>query len=192
MMLSSAVQILPLPDMAEPALEQLRAWQAGDDSAFTALVKTHQEAAYACAWRVLGGGAEAADVVQEAFLRVVRHAARYDGRPFRPWLLGIVRHLAIDVLRRRRPQVGDEALAAAPAEAASAEDPALLRQRVAEVLAGLPEKYRQLLIMRELEGLPAQTVAAQLGLDYELCRWRLSEARRRFRDLWTARFGEEY
>jgi DNA-directed RNA polymerase specialized sigma24 family protein len=44
--------------------------------------------------------------------------------------------------------------------------------------------------MREMEGLPAETIAGQIGIDYSTTRWRLHQARRLFRDAWINRFGE--
>jgi len=174
------------------AAAQLAAWRAGDDQAFAALVQDHQAYAWSVATRILGDADGAADAVQEAFLRVVRHAERFDGRrAFRPWLGEIVRNLAIDLLRKRRPHADVDTIAVVAAPADVGPDPEL-RGRVAAILAELPEQYRIPLAMRELEGLGADEVARQLGVDYALCRWRIHEGRRRFRLAWTARFGEDF
>jgi RNA polymerase sigma-70 factor (ECF subfamily) len=178
-------------DPRDRAADQLRRYALGDEAGFAELIADHQQAAFATAARILGDRDQAGDVVQEAFLRVLRAADRFEGgRPFRPWLLQIVRNLAIDCLRRRRRQEGVDRLAEAPApDAPSDGERADLRARVALVLAELPEKYRILLVMRELEAMPAEDIAAQLALDYGTTRWRLHQARRLFRDAWCARFG---
>jgi RNA polymerase sigma-70 factor (ECF subfamily) len=167
----------------------------GDEAAFTELVAEYQPVALMVAARVVGSRSDVVeDVVQEAFMRVLRHQGRFDpARPFRAWLLAIVRNLAIDALRRRRPQAGPEAAAQLEDQggaAGGALDGAELRQRVAEILSGLPEKYRDLLVMREMEDRPAETIAQELGLDYGTTRWRLHQARTLFRAAWTKRFGE--
>ncbi len=188
--LEPADPIPAMPETADPAVEHLRRWRQGDDQAFAALVREHQEAVFACAWRILNDRDAAADAVQEAFLRVVRHADRYDGRPFRPWVMEITRNLAIDALRARRCAADVSQLPLTAPEIKHIDHD--LRANVAEILATLPDKYRIPLIMRELEGMAAEAVAAALGVGYDLTRWRLHEARRRFRVAWLARFGEEY
>lgn len=171
----------------------LERYAGGDRAAFDALVTEHQEAAYTAAWRILGDGETAHDVVQEAFLRILRHHERYDAsKSFRTWLLSIVRNLAIDSLRRRRRVARPEQLADLSAPAASSPlESAELRERVATVLDDLPEKYRSIIVMREMEGMPAEDIARDIGVDYSTTRWRLHQARQLFRQAWIARFGKE-
>lgn len=167
---------------------------SGDERAFEALVGQHQDAAFSFARRLLGDVELARDAVQEAFLRAWRHARAFDGRrPFRAWLFSIVRNLAIDHLRRKRPQAGEDLLAqlpAAPAGPTPGEQDEL-RVRVATVLNELPGKYRELIVMREMDGMPAEEIAEIIGVDYGTTRWRLHKARELFRTAWKARFGEE-
>jgi len=166
----------------------------GDDEAFAELVAAHQDIAFAYARRLLGDGEQARDVIQEAFLRILRHHRAYDAaRPFRAWLLHIVRNLAIDALRRRRPQAGADALdqlAAQPLGPTPGERNDL-REHVAAVLAELPAKYRELIVMREMDGMGAEEIANIIGVDYGTTRWRLHKARELFRSAWRARFGED-
>jgi len=171
---------------------------AGDDVAFSELVRRYQQLAYVVACRVTLRDDLALDVVQEAFLRCLRHRSRFEiGRAFKPWLLQIVRHLAIDVLRSQGRIDASTAASGALDHVATTADPSSgtrhseLRTNVASVLATLPEKYRDLLIMREMEGLAAEAIAEQMHLDYGTTRWRLHEARRLFRVAWVARFGDE-
>ena len=192
-----AIPLRPLP-AAEPApgadAELVARFARGDDAAFAELVAAHQDAAFSFARRLLGDGELARDVVQEAFLRILRHHQNYDAnRPFRAWLLHIVRNLAIDTLRRRRPQAGAEhldQLAAQPLGPTASERDEL-RERVALVLAELPAKYRELIVMREMEGIRADEIAQVIGVDYGTTRWRLHKARELFRDAWRARYGED-
>ncbi len=178
---------------SDAAGAQLARFAAGDEQAFSELVGDHQQAAYVTAWRVLGDGEAAHDCVQEAFLRILRHHADYrPGQPFRPWLLHIVRNLAIDALRRRRRFAHPDSLHALASPATpSALEGMELRVRVAEVLDELPAKYRDIIVMREMEGVPAEEIAVLIGVDYSTTRWRLHQARRLFREAWLARFGAE-
>ena len=178
---------------ANRAAAQLERFARGDRKAFDELVAEHQQAAYTAAWRILGDGEAAHDVVQEAFVRVLRHHQRYEAdKPFRSWLLSIVRNLAIDSLRRRRRFDHPDSLSqlSAPASPAAMEEHEL-RERVALVLADLPEKYRSIIVMREMEGVPAEDIARAIGVDYSTTRWRLHQARLLFRSAWIARFGKE-
>ncbi len=188
-----AAEAAPVPGGATRDAELLERYAGGDRAAFDELVNAHQEAAYTAAWRILGDGETAHDVVQEAFLRILRHHERFDAsKSFRTWLLSIVRNLAIDSLRRRRRLVRPEHLADASAPAASSPlEAAELRERVAMVLDDLPEKYRSIIVMREMEGMPAENIARDIGVDYSTTRWRLHQARQLFRQAWVARFGKE-
>ena len=177
---------LPVPLEEDVALGARFA--LGDEDAFADLVRRHQQLAWNVAWRVTGREDLAADVVQEAFLRCLRHRSRFRaGQPFKPWLLTIVRHLGIDALRlgRRLEAPGDDpTITPDPTGELQAGE---LRAQVAEVLALLPDKYREILIMREMEGQAAEDIAVAIGVDYGTTRWRLHEARRRFRLAWLQR-----
>ena len=84
----------------------LRDIAAGDEEAFGRLYDRYGRLAYSVAWRVLGDGSAAEDAVQEAFLNVWRKAGSFDGRrgDARAWLLSVVHHRAVDLLRRSRGQ----------------------------------------------------------------------------------------
>jgi len=181
------------PDRAR---ELLRRWASGDEDAFAGLVRDHQDAAYRYARRMCGDHELARDLVQEAFLRVLRHHERLEpGHSFAAWLLHIVRNLAIDALRRRktRSQVPyeDHLRDTAAGAVGNSLETAELRRRIATVLAELPDKYREILVMREMDGMPAEDIATIIGVDYGTTRWRLHKARTLFRTAWTARFGEQ-
>lgn len=194
---ASSVATAPVAPVNDESALLVR-FAAGDDAAFSELVGRYQQLAYVVACRVTLRDDLALDVVQEAFLRCLRHRSRFEiGRAFKPWLLQIVRHLAIDVLRSQGRIDASTAAGSALDHLETSTDPSSrthqgeLRANVAAVLATLPEKYRDLLIMREMEGLAAEAIAEQLKLDYGTTRWRLHEARRLFRVAWVARFGEE-
>ena len=187
---SPSNQILSRED--QRAGDLLSRFAAGDERAFEHLVADHQDAAFGFARRIVGDGELARDVVQEAFIRVLRHHAHFTGgRSFRTWLLHIVRNLAIDGLRRRRPHVSCEYLDHLAEIGRDVGDSADLRARVATVLGELPEKYREILVMREMDGLPAEDIAVIIGVDYGTTRWRLHQARKLFREGWLARWPEE-
>jgi RNA polymerase sigma-70 factor (ECF subfamily) len=89
-----------LRSLADEDLMQLL--RRGDPRAFEAVYERHSGAAFSLAYRMVGRGNVAEDVVQEAFLSIWRSGARYERArgSVRTWVLGIVHHRAIDQLRR--------------------------------------------------------------------------------------------
>ena len=89
-----------LRSLADEDLMQLV--QRGDPRAFEVVYERHSGAAFSLAYRMVGRGNVAEDVVQEAFLSIWRSGARYERArgSVRTWVLGIVHHRAIDQLRR--------------------------------------------------------------------------------------------
>jgi RNA polymerase sigma-70 factor (ECF subfamily) len=91
------------PDLRALADEDLmQLMRRGDPRAFEAVYDRHSGAAFSLAYRMVGRGNVAEDVVQEAFLSIWRSGARYERArgSVRTWVLGIVHHRAIDQLRR--------------------------------------------------------------------------------------------
>jgi RNA polymerase sigma-70 factor (ECF subfamily) len=75
--------------------QQIRLARQGDQSAWEALMRAHQEPVFRLAYLLMGDPEEAEDIAQEAFLRAYRSLKRFDTeRPLRPWLLRIVSNLA--------------------------------------------------------------------------------------------------
>jgi RNA polymerase sigma-70 factor (ECF subfamily) len=91
------------PDLRALADEDLmQLLRRGDARGFEAVYERHSGAAFSLAYRMVGRGNVAEDVVQEAFLSIWRSGARYERArgSVRTWVLGIVHHRAIDQLRR--------------------------------------------------------------------------------------------
>lgn len=104
------------------------------------------------------------DVSQDALISIASSAASWDGRgKVTTWVHSIVRRRVVDHLRRRREaeQLSDEAYEAGPAERMSSMVAA--RTTVREALARLPERYREPVALRDIEGLPYAEIAARLG-----------------------------
>src|ERR687894_1109429 len=91
------------PDLRALADEELmQLVRRSDPRAFEVVYERHSGAAFSLAYRMVGRGNVAEDVVQEAFLSIWRSGARYERTrgSVRTWMLGIVHHRAIDALRR--------------------------------------------------------------------------------------------
>jgi len=133
--------------------ERWRAWmrraQEGDADAYRRLLGELYGFVEAYARRIIGDSPLLEDCVQECLTAVHRARHSYDpSRPFRPWLTTIVRHKAIDSLRRDRSasQVQDDGLAESP----RSRDEAAMDAR--RLLARLEEPYRGALVLTKLRG----------------------------------------
>jgi len=155
--------------------------QAGDAGAFDRLLGRHQRRVLRTAWRLLGDPEEARDAAQEVFLRLYRHLHRIDPRrPLAPWLYRVTVNVCRDLGRRRRRPLPLEEVAEPPDPGADPARRASLaeeRRIVEEGLAGLPEKERAALVLRDVEGLATSEVAAILGSSETTVRSQISRAR---------------
>lgn len=164
----------------EPSDEELCARVAANDrAAFELLLDRHQERAWRVAAAILGNDAEARDVSQEAFMRLLQFAHRFDGRArFTTWFHRILVNLCIDHQRRSRwwrkfvPLAGpgsdpdDEDAVDPPAEEDGPEEQTMRgeqHRRVRAALARLTPKQRAAVVMQVQEGLSSREIAAVLG-----------------------------
>jgi RNA polymerase sigma-70 factor, ECF subfamily len=153
-------------------------------SAFDQVVLPHLDAAYNLARWLTRNGHDAEDVVQEAFLRALKFFGGFHGGNPRAWLLTIVRNTCYDWLRRHRPS---EVPASFDEELHSPVDPSPTpedlvmeqadRLRLREALEALPLAWREVLILRELEGLSYKEIADVAGIKIGTVMSRLARAR---------------
>ena len=163
----------------------------GDDACVGAFVRRYQRRLFGLALTIVGDVGVAEDVTQEAFLRIVRHAAAYDVRrgAASTWALTITRHLAIDALRLRRaiPTAPDDqvfatlaSLAPSPEDAATQSDdaaPAWL------ALAQLPQEQRRCVVLAVIYGRTAAEIAESESIPLGTAKSRLRLGLARLRDL---------
>jgi len=157
--------------------------RAGDGQAFDLLVRAHFPRVYAIAFRLAGNHEDAEDLAQEAFVRAHRGLALYRGESsFSTWIYRIAVHLARDRFRRagRRPGVellvADELSGAGgPAEDLDGRE---LRRVIVDAIGRLPERLRTALVLRALEGLDYEDVAAATGVTPDTARTHVMQARR--------------
>ena len=153
------------------------------------------DAAYNLARWLLRDDAAAEDVVQEAALRAFRYFASYRGGDVRPWFLAIVRNVCFTHLAQRqgRPEQNgfeDDALEALQWDAglaAPGPEAAVHATRehalIDAALRALPPAWREVVVLRELEGLDYAEIAQVTGLPVGTVQSRLSRARSRLREL---------
>ena len=157
----------------------------GNRNAFAQIVERYTPLLYSLAFRMLGRGEEAQEAVQEIFLRAYRALPRFRlERRFHPWLYTIALNYLRTVARRQRRRRGlrlvrEELDTVAdrgelPAAAAEREDGERLAQ---EALAGLSPLYREVFLLREVEGLSVRDTAEALGVPEGTVKVRLHRAR---------------
>lgn len=167
--------------------ELIKAAAGGDADAFGTLVERYQGKVYHLALRMCGQEEDAADVAQEAFLAAWRGLPAFRGEAgFATWLYRLTSNAAIDHLRRAKRQRGDVSLddadlgLDAPDQAPSPQERAEgaeLRQAVAQGLGRLSEDHRQVLVLREVQGLRYEEIAGALDLDLGTVKSRIARAR---------------
>ena len=174
------------------AEEALARAQAGDREAFRELYLAHHAALYRYALGETGHTEDAAEIVQETFVRAWGALARFRGESsLLHWLFRIARNLVIDRSRARRRR-GEVSLdAPLDADGATLGDrlasrrpgPGDLVERGEEIaqfraaIAALPEPQRAVFLLREWEGLPYEGIADRLDLNVGTVRSRLARAR---------------
>ena len=177
---------------AETTAEErtIRRAQAGDDEAYGALIRMHQELAFRTAFLITHSAHDAEEAVQEAFIKAHRALRRFRaGEPFRPWILRIVTNEAYSAMRSRTrhrtlAERAREGIAPHPesrcaphaATVAGHQRAALLR-----ALSALSERDRQVVICRHVLDLSEAETAAVIGCRRGTVKSRLSRALDRMR-----------
>lgn len=166
----------------------------GETDSFGQLVQRYERRVIRVIRRFMPDDQMAQDLTQEAFLRAFDRLEQFDpSRRFGPWLFRIAVNLTYDHLRRVKRR-GKWALFSETGQERTPDpataDPRVqldLSQEVQMVLADVPEAYRTVLILRDLEGFSTSEVAAVTERSEATIRWRLAEARRMFREAWERR-----
>lgn len=165
----------------------------GDANAFETLVLEYENNVYNIALRMTGNSEDAADMTQEAFIKAYNSLQSFRGdSKFSVWLYRIVSNVCLDFLRskNRRPTVslsvedddGEDTQLDVADESQSPElllDRKLTRESVRRGLDSLPPDYRQILLLREIQGLSYDEIAQALGLEVGTVKSRIFRARKR-------------
>lgn len=170
----------------------------GDGAAFAVIMQRYNRRLYRVARAVLNDDVEAEEIVQETYVRAFSHLSDFRGEAgLSTWLTRITLNEALGHLRRRRPTVGLEAIDAidgqgearvVPFPAARGEaDPEAatartqVRRMLERAIGELPELFRVVLVMRDIEEMSTEETAAHLDLRQETVKTRLHRARRLLR-----------
>jgi RNA polymerase sigma-70 factor (ECF subfamily) len=163
-----------------------------EDDALELAVREHARLVYRVAYTVLRNHHDAEDATQETFLRVLRYRRKLAGiRDSRTWLARIAWRVALE-RRRRAPEVllEEASMASRIPSAAASADEALLGQEMSAVfeglIAALPAKLRDPLILSALEEMSITDIAEVLGINAAAARSRLFRARQILREKFAA------
>jgi len=175
--------------------------RARDSVAFEILIRRHNQRLYRIVRSILRDPDEIEDVIQQSFLQAFLHLDQFGGAArWSTWVCRIALNEALLRLRQQgrfvsieatseeamtdfeRPSSGDPERAAAGRE---------LGHIVEQAIDGLPEIYRTVLIMREVEGMSTREVAAVLDVEPEVIKTRLHRARASLRAVVESRVGDE-
>jgi len=171
--------------------EKIKQVKKGNQHAFSDVVQYFQQRIYQHCFRMLGNGHDAEDIAQEAFIRAYINIHRYDeNRKFTTWLYRIATNLAIDRLRKRKPDYhldaeikGAEGLNMysnlAIDEALPEEEIVQLEQReyIHKQILALPSKYRFIIMLRYLEEFPLKDISQILDIPLGTVKTRLHRGR---------------
>jgi len=168
-----------------------------DQHQFNALMLPHMAAAYNLAQWLTGNPDDASDVVQESYLRAMRFFSSYRGGAARAWLLTIVRNTSLNWLAQKRnqkivplPEPDDDENGK---EQEIVDDKVDLEldliqkeaaARMDELIEALPVKYREVVILREIEELSYKEIAEVTGMPVGTVMSRLARARKAIQQHW--------
>jgi RNA polymerase sigma-70 factor (ECF subfamily) len=186
-------------------VEILQRVQGGETDLFYELVRPWERAVFVAALGVVGNEADAEDVAQEAVMKAFKNIARFRGEAkFSTWLIQITINEARMKLRKTRPQLHDSLdesvrngdgdyipkdfadWRAIPLEALETSQ---LRRAIRDAMSALPEKYRSVFVLRDIQQLSIEETAAALGISKANVKTRLSRARLKMRDTLAPGWG---
>ena len=183
--------------------------QQGDMAAFRQLVERHQRRAFAIALSLVRDENDARELVQDAFLRVYRSLATFQGgSSFFTWLYRIITNLSIDLIRKPGRQLAElDDARLDTEEAKEAEFPLVSRidgadpadvvrrreiaARVQAALDALPSYHRGVIVMREIEGLSYEEMATAMGVSKGTIMSRLFHARQKLQKALADCYAEQ-
>ena len=161
----------------------IRRAQQGDEQAIDALYRRHSGRVYTVVRRLVGDDAQADDVAQEAWLRVIRGLPTFREQSlFSTWLHRIAINCALHRRRREHHRERELELPESLADSCPPDEP-LLRLRLQTALDRLPEGMRRVLVLHDVEGYTHEEIGEMLGVAAGTCKSQLFKARVKMRSL---------
>ena len=161
----------------------VRRFLSGDRGAFTTLVERHERRVYNLALRMTGREEDARDATQDAFLTALRKLSSFRGEAaFTTWLHRVTVNACYDLLRKRQrhpllERTNEDRPAREPPPAPDHADTASLSVDVRTALLEVPDQFRVVMILHDVQDLPQDEVAAILGVPVGTVKSRLHRGR---------------
>src|SRR5439155_14348570 len=167
-----------------PDAELIERYLRGDSAAFSALVRRHERRVYNLCYRMLGRDDDARDASQDAFLTALRKLSSFRGEAqFTTWMHRVAVNACYDVLRRKRR----EPMLEAPRDEDAPEPPgpsspdhadsAVTAVDVQRALVQVPQEFRAVLILHDVQDLAYEDIAEALGVPVGTVKSRLHRGR---------------
>lgn len=184
-----------MPEAESPDAELLEAYTRGNDKAMDVLVARYRQSLFSWLMGMTGNRADAEDLFQEIWLRVIKNAGRFNNVSFKAWLWKIAKNLLIDFRRKRRPDVSLDAVTdegevplvdrlvapdVDPARQIELDD---MTRSVMQAVATLPEMQREVFLMRTQGSLSFSEIAAALGVPLNTALGRMHDAMNKLKKL---------
>jgi len=168
--------------------------RAGETALFEILMRRHNQRIYRAARAVIKDEADTEDVMQQAYINAFTHLSQFQDRSqFSTWLTRITVHEALARRRKRKPEETPEdvmeTLTSPQPDPERQAYAAELRRVLEAAVDSLPETYRLVFMLRDIEGLSTSETAAGLELGDEAVKTRLHRARAMVRSAITERIG---
>ena len=149
--------------------------QKRDEAAFEELIRQYEKKVYTLCFRMCGNSEDAEEAAQDAFLALWRGIDRFrQESSLSTWIYRLATNACIDTLRRRKKQSGSVDTSPQPQETVEHREAQKLLQ---EGLSALPEEYRKVLILREIEGLSYTEIAESASIELGTVKSRISRGR---------------
>jgi RNA polymerase sigma-70 factor (ECF subfamily) len=188
----------PLPDVERAGSDArlVELVRHGETDAFGQLVQRYEGRLLRVIIQFVRDRELARDLAQETFFRIYQRLGQFDSsRRFGPWLFRIGVNLTLDYLRRRKRRGWIRLFTDRRTTVDKPPDPGVrdprqgfdLEEEVRLVLEAMPERYRTVLILRDMECFSSSEVSAIVHRKEATVRWRLAEARNMFHHLWQQR-----
>jgi len=180
--------------------ELIRRSQAGDGEAFGVLVERYKGKVFSLAYGFTRDRVAADDLAQEVFIKAYVSQSKFQAKSeFGTWLYRVAVNHIKDYLRKNKRRMKEIPLEKAGDRALASSDLGPEEQRLREVereivqaaLARLPEKYRVILTLRDIDGLSYEDISGILKLSPGTVDSRLHRARRKLREKLTGRLGRQ-
>jgi RNA polymerase sigma-70 factor (ECF subfamily) len=167
----------------------IRRAKAGEGAAVEALIRAHQDALYAFILRMCGRPHVAEDIVQEAFVRVLRNLDRFDTRfRFSTWLFTIAKRLYVNAMQKHRPAYDTDTVnlqegraQTPPGISAHHETMSNIRGVLDAALADLNARQREIVLLFHQQSWPIASIARHLRMPEGTVKSHLHRARKRMK-----------